>query len=201
MPYYDGRWHMFSEQERREFGESKRAEASKKWHAKWISMQGLKSDRLWTDKAILEFLGHPHQAGAIKASLLKDVQAAEKTMGFKNWMEKRRAWLVRREMLASKRVEIDQVRERTASAVAGKERMAISIDFERRQVELILAALTDKAAALERDVKRLAATDNKRANECQSDYFAVMEMVEETSNSRLRFRHRPGMAAMCRSRS
>lgn len=56
--------------------------------------------------------------------------------------------------------------------------MAITIDFQRRQVELILSALTDKAASLESDAKRLAATDNKRANQCQSDYFAVMEMVE-----------------------
>lgn len=96
MPYYDGRWHLFSEQERREFGERKRAELSKKWHAKWISKQGLKIERLWTDKAIQEFLGKPRQAGTIKAWLRKDVLAAEKTMGFKAWIEKRRAWLIAR---------------------------------------------------------------------------------------------------------
>ncbi|MFK1055497.1 hypothetical protein ACIUXD_28265 [Pseudomonas aeruginosa] len=96
MPYYDGRWHMFGEQQRREFGERKRAALSKKWHAKWISKQGLKTERLWTDKAILEFLGRPRQAGPIKAWLRKDVLAAEKTMGFKAWMKERRAWLIAR---------------------------------------------------------------------------------------------------------
>lgn len=71
MPYYEGRWHMFSQHERREFGRMQRAEASKRWHAKWISRQTLKSERLWTDKAILEFLGAPRDAGPIKAWLLK----------------------------------------------------------------------------------------------------------------------------------
>lgn len=97
MPYYDGRWHMFSEHERQEFGRKKRAEASKKWHAKWISKQRLKSERLWTDKAILEFLGRPRDAGPIKAWLLKDVLAAEQTEGFKAWMQKRLATVAMRE--------------------------------------------------------------------------------------------------------
>lgn len=97
MPFYGGRWHLFSEQERREFGKNKRAEASKEWHSKWISKQRLKSDRLWTDRAISEFLGAPRDAGPIKAWLLKDVLAAENTDSFKAWMQKRRAWLAERE--------------------------------------------------------------------------------------------------------
>jgi hypothetical protein len=95
MPYYDGRWHLYSEQERREYGERKRAELSKKWHAKWISRQGLK-DRLWTDKAIQDFLGKPRAAGAIKAWLRKDVLRAERGPEFQTWMEKRRRWLAAR---------------------------------------------------------------------------------------------------------
>jgi hypothetical protein len=102
MPYYDGRWHIFSESERRAYGERKRSELSKKWHAKWISKQGLKTERLWTDKAIVEFLGKPRQAGAIKAWQRKDVLAAEKTMGFKAWMRERKAWLIARGKLPSK---------------------------------------------------------------------------------------------------
>lgn len=97
MPYYGRRWHLFSEQERREFGKSKRTEASKEWHTKWISKQGLKSDRLWTDKAILDFLGKPRDAGPIKAWPLKKVLAVENTEAFKEWMLKRRAWLAERE--------------------------------------------------------------------------------------------------------
>lgn len=97
MPYYEGRWHMVSQHERREFGRRRRAEASKRWHAKWISRQTLKSERLWTDKAILEFLGTPRDAGPIKAWLLKDVLAAEQTERFKTWIQKRRESVALRE--------------------------------------------------------------------------------------------------------
>ena len=58
----------------------------------WFSRKGLK-DRLWTDKAIREFLPPPQKAGPIHAWLRKDVLAAEKKAGFRAWMEKRRAWL------------------------------------------------------------------------------------------------------------
>lgn len=65
----------------------------KKWHAKWISRAGLKA-RLWTDKAISEFLKAPKDAGPIKAWLRKDVEAAEQTLGFKAWIRERRAKLI-----------------------------------------------------------------------------------------------------------
>lgn len=93
MPYYNDRWHLFSEQKRREFGEQRRADLSKKWHATWISKRGLKTERLWTDAAINRFLRKPRKAGAISAWLRKDVLAAEDTPDFKAWMAKRRAWL------------------------------------------------------------------------------------------------------------
>ncbi len=92
MPYYNGRWHRYSEAERREFGRRKREEYSRDWHMTWFSRKGLK-DRLWTDKAIREFLPPPQKAGPIQAWLRKDVLAAEKKAGFRAWMEKRRAWL------------------------------------------------------------------------------------------------------------
>lgn len=92
MPYYNGRWHLYDERERREFGERKRQERSREWHTRWISRQGLK-DRLWTDKAIAEFLPAPQKAGPIRAWPRKSVLAAEKTPGFMAWLEKRRAWL------------------------------------------------------------------------------------------------------------
>ena len=95
MPYYDGRWHMYSEQQRREYGELKRAEYSKIWHAKWLSKKGLK-DRLWTDQAIKDFLGKPKAAGPINAWLRKDVLRAESKPEFVAWMEKRRKWLAKR---------------------------------------------------------------------------------------------------------
>jgi hypothetical protein len=95
MPYYNGRWHKFSEAERAEFGRRQAAQESKKWHATWISKAGLK-DRLWTDKAITDFLGKPADAGPIKAWKIAEVEAAEKTEGFKAWLKTRKAWLASR---------------------------------------------------------------------------------------------------------
>ncbi|ENL4289963.1 hypothetical protein AB5D91_004662 [Salmonella enterica] len=92
MPYYHGRWHLYDERERREYGERKRQERRQEWHASWLSRQGLKA-RLWTDKAIMAFLPPPQKAGPILAWRKKDVLAAEKQPDFQAWMAKRRTWL------------------------------------------------------------------------------------------------------------
>ncbi|NWJ82425.1 hypothetical protein HX884_22950 [Enterobacter sp. SECR19-1250] len=92
MPYYNGRWHLYDERERREYGERKRQERSRDWHKNWISRQGLK-DRLWTDKAVAEFLPAPQKAGPIRAWKLENVLAIEQTPAFMAWMETRRVWL------------------------------------------------------------------------------------------------------------
>lgn len=89
MPYYNGRWHLYDERERREYGERKRQERSQDWHARWISKKGLKN-RLWTDKAIGSFLSKPKKAGKIMAWPRTEVLTAEKTPEFMAWMEKRR---------------------------------------------------------------------------------------------------------------
>ena len=73
----------------------RRAQASNEWHAEWISKRGLKA-RLWTDKAISEFLGAPLSAGPVKAWKQKEVKKVEATPAFKTWLEQRRAWLVER---------------------------------------------------------------------------------------------------------
>lgn len=54
---------------------------------------GLK-ESLWTDAAIKEFLKPPKDAGPIKARLRKDVEKAEKSLGFISWLELRKAKLV-----------------------------------------------------------------------------------------------------------
>ncbi len=72
-----------------------RARSSNDWHAKWISKSGLKA-RLWTDKAIREFLGAPLDAGPVKAWKQKDVKTVEATPAFRTWLEQRRAWLIAR---------------------------------------------------------------------------------------------------------
>lgn len=98
MPYYHGRWHAYSEAERREYGRLQQEARRRAWHEKWLSRSGLKA-RLWTDKAIAEFLGKPRDAGPIKAWRRQDVLAAEKTPAFKAWMKQRRAWLAKRNLL------------------------------------------------------------------------------------------------------
>ncbi|MCY1444545.1 hypothetical protein D9M71_610230 [compost metagenome] len=95
MPYYGGRWHRYSEAEQKAFGEAKRKALSITWHKTWISKAGLK-ERLWTDKAIVDFLGPAIDAGPIKAWPLKAALKAEKSQGFKTWMQERLAWLTAR---------------------------------------------------------------------------------------------------------
>lgn len=69
MPYYNGRWHLYDERERREYGQRKREERSQEWHTCWISKQGLKH-RLWIDKSIAEFLPRPQKAGKINHGMV-----------------------------------------------------------------------------------------------------------------------------------
>lgn len=70
-----------------------RARASDEWHEKWISKSGLKA-RLWTDKAISQFLGKPQNAGPIMAWMQKEVQQVENTLEFQQWLAKRHKWLI-----------------------------------------------------------------------------------------------------------
>ncbi|HBV9945493.1 TPA: hypothetical protein ACGB3K_004694 [Klebsiella aerogenes] len=69
-----------------------RARARDSWHSEWISKSGLK-ERLWTDKAIAEFLGKPEKAGPIMAWRRKNVEKAERLPAFLQWLTKRREWL------------------------------------------------------------------------------------------------------------
>lgn len=77
-----------------------RAKASDEWHEEWISKSGLKA-RLWTDKAIREFLGAPLNVGPIKAWKQNTVKKVESTPAFKIWLEQRRSWLIARGKLTA----------------------------------------------------------------------------------------------------
>lgn len=89
MPYYNAA--------------DRRARASDAWHSEWISKSGLKA-RLWTDKAIAEFLGKPEKAGPIMAWRRKDVQKAERSPAFRNWLAKRREWLAAQGKLPAEQI-------------------------------------------------------------------------------------------------
>lgn len=99
MPYYKGRWHRYSEAERRAYGAAMREKESKAasdaWHKEWISKTGLR-DRLWTDKAIADFLKPPQKAGPINAWKRKYILKVEQTPAFREWLVKRQDWLRRR---------------------------------------------------------------------------------------------------------
>ncbi|WP_200843000.1 hypothetical protein [Klebsiella pneumoniae] len=99
MPWYNGRWHRYSEAERRAYGAAMREKESKAastaWHREWISKKGLR-ERLWTDSAIADFLKPPQEAGPIKAWKRKYVLRVEQTPEFRAWMIQRQNWLIRR---------------------------------------------------------------------------------------------------------
>jgi hypothetical protein len=91
-------------------------------HAAWLSKTGLK-DRLWTDKAIATFLCPPKYAGPVKACRREDVEMAENTAAFKDWMHDRCHSLGKRgvleEGILSMRLTPPQ-RELLASIAAGE---------------------------------------------------------------------------------
>lgn len=124
MPYYNGRWHLYSEAERRAYGEEKRRQQSEAWHATWISKAGLK-ERLWTDKAITEFIGKPVNAGPIMAWRLKDVINAEKNPAFKIWMKERSSTLIARGKLSAEVFEtkLTQAQREVLQRVSAREKL------------------------------------------------------------------------------
>lgn len=59
------------------------------WDLQFITVWRLKSDRLWTDKAIEQWLGKPKKKGKYKIFLIGDVRAVEKKKAFKEWLAPR----------------------------------------------------------------------------------------------------------------
>ncbi|ELI5416005.1 hypothetical protein RRJ93_002492 [Vibrio parahaemolyticus] len=90
MPYYNGRWHRYSEAERREYGRQQREIYRQEWHKTWISKTGLKQERNWTDAMIKSLLeGKEQDAGKIKAYKRTLIARVEKTKKFQAAMAER----------------------------------------------------------------------------------------------------------------
>lgn len=90
MPYYNGKWHRYSESERREYGRQQREHLSQIWHKTWISKTGLKQCHNWTDSMIKNFLkGKEQDAGKIKAYKRTLIARVEKTKKFQAAMTER----------------------------------------------------------------------------------------------------------------
>ena len=91
--YSNGRYRVYTDKERKEYGERMRLERSNKWHKVWITKTGLKEERNWTDWAIKQFLNKPTEfSGKFRtyyAFRRDDVMKAEKKKAFKEWMVKR----------------------------------------------------------------------------------------------------------------
>ncbi|MEZ9910702.1 hypothetical protein AB4371_19940 [Vibrio sp. 10N.261.51.A3] len=90
MPYYNGKWHRYSEAERREYGRQQTENYRQVWHQKWISKTGLKQEKNWTDGMIKQFLsGKEENAGKSKAYKRSLIERVEKTKPFKVIMVER----------------------------------------------------------------------------------------------------------------
>ncbi|MBC7004406.1 hypothetical protein BIZ37_17725 [Photobacterium sp. BZF1] len=90
MPYYNGKWHRYSETERREYGRLQQELRSQEWHKIWISKTGLKQCHNWTDSMIKNFLeGKEQDAGKIKAYKRTLIARVEKTKKFQAAMAER----------------------------------------------------------------------------------------------------------------
>lgn len=84
----EGRYRLYTDKERKEYGERKRQEMSQAWHAKYISKWALLHQRDWTQKAIDEFL-KPVDSGVPTVAFYRYlVERIEKGKRFKEFMEK-----------------------------------------------------------------------------------------------------------------
>ncbi|OCH11483.1 hypothetical protein [Aliivibrio sp. 1S128] len=90
MAYYNGRWHLYSEAERRDYAHQQKDVWRQAWHNSWISKTGLKQEKNWTDAMIAHFLARKEEnAGKIKAYSRTLINRIEKTKAFKEAMIKR----------------------------------------------------------------------------------------------------------------
>ncbi|GIU23085.1 hypothetical protein L2719_05900 [Shewanella schlegeliana] len=90
MPYYNGRWHRYSEAERREYGRQQKEVLRKFWHQTWISKTGLKQEKNWTDSMIKSLLaGKEEKTGKITAYKRSTINRIEKTKRFTTLMTER----------------------------------------------------------------------------------------------------------------
>jgi hypothetical protein len=86
----EGRYRLFTDAERRAFGQMQADIMRRKWHAKYISKTGLKRERCWTDAMIKRFL-RPCQCGipGVNAYLRTRVLKAEQKPEVQAWLAKR----------------------------------------------------------------------------------------------------------------
>jgi hypothetical protein len=79
----------FSSQEKEEYKNKNKNRKINEWKSKLITVFRLKTERLWTDKIIKDFLGKPISQGKYKVFKIEDVKQAEKKKDFKEIMTKR----------------------------------------------------------------------------------------------------------------
>lgn len=74
------------ESEKREL---KKRLAKEKWDSQWITVWRLKRFRLWTDQAIVRWLGKPKTKGKYRVFSVDDVRIVEAEKDFKDWLAPR----------------------------------------------------------------------------------------------------------------
>lgn len=84
----EGRYRLYSDQERREFGRRKAEEMRKKWHETFVSKTTLLKERGWTEQGIFRFLnGKLVDAGPINAYRLSEITKIEASKDYNDFME------------------------------------------------------------------------------------------------------------------
>lgn len=98
MGFWDGQsYRLYTDRERREYGQKKRQEAFEAWHRTWLTKSTLKSNWNLTDKAISQYLNRLklHDLGAgrfgtLRAYKVDSVKKVEReNHDFQQWMGKR----------------------------------------------------------------------------------------------------------------
>ncbi|PHM59515.1 hypothetical protein [Xenorhabdus ishibashii] len=75
--------------DQKELRYQKRLRQFEQWSKKWITVTRLKTDRLWTDWAIRQWLGKPKKQGKYNVFSVEDVKVAERKKAFKEWRQPR----------------------------------------------------------------------------------------------------------------
>ncbi|HYX33524.1 MAG TPA: hypothetical protein VE954_10450 [Oligoflexus sp.] len=90
MEYWDrreGRYRLFSDGERREYGRKKAEEMREKWQKTFLSKSTLLKVRGWTEQGIFRFLaGELVDAGPIHAYRISVIEKIEASKAYKDFM-------------------------------------------------------------------------------------------------------------------
>lgn len=167
----EGRYRLFTDQERREFGQRKREE----WHAKYITRSTLIRYNGWIDEAIAEFL-KPVKAGPVTAYLRSAVAEVEQREDFRKWIADTKA---ARKALPRKRKPTDPNKPRFSKplkVLPVKVEQGVSV----YDVSCSLCRTNFIFIVIPLDVRRGVASGSRRCKVCNFDNEVRLSLNSET---------------------